>query len=141
MPAPLKVMHLVRSLDVGGLENVVVDLINGMARQGVECHVGCLNHAGVWIQRISPAGLWEGHLGRQGRCAVIRSLRAYLRRHRIEILNSHNIQPHFYGAGATLGISAFMAPRGMVVAKPAAFPGHGRHHRRLARCRGGRGAE
>jgi glycosyltransferase involved in cell wall biosynthesis len=101
----MKVMHLVRSLEMGGLEQVVIDLVNGMSRQGIECHVGCLNHGGAWINRAVCAGVWEGHLDERKPWPVVRDLRNYLDDHDITLVNSHNIQPHFFGVFATAGSS------------------------------------
>jgi len=101
----MKVMHLVRSLDMGGLEQVVVDLVNGMTRRGIECHIGCLNRAGIWINRVTCAGIWEGCLNERNPWRVVGDLRNYLQRHGIELVNSHNVQPHFFGVFSTAGSS------------------------------------
>lgn len=112
----MKILHLVRALEMGGLEQVVIDLVNGMSRLGIECHLGCLNQGGPWLNRVLCAGVWEGHLDEQKPWRVVRTLRDYLDRHQIQLVNSHNIQPHFYGVFATAG-----SPRHLVHTK------HGRN--------------
>ena len=44
----MKVLHIVRALDVGGLERVVLDLVEGCKAHGVESYIVCLHDAGTW---------------------------------------------------------------------------------------------
>jgi glycosyltransferase involved in cell wall biosynthesis len=96
----VKVLHLLRALRVGGLEEVVVNLVNGLSERGVECHVGCLVEEGPWRSRVRDQGLWVGRLEEQGRLRCVFSLASYLRRNRIELLHTHNSQAHLFGVAA-----------------------------------------
>jgi sugar transferase (PEP-CTERM/EpsH1 system associated) len=98
----MRVLHLLRALRVGGLENVVVNLVNGLAREGVQCHLGCLIEPGEWMGRVSPAGVWVGSLEQVGKLRAIASLCRYVRRESIGLLHSHNSQAHIIGTAASL---------------------------------------
>ena len=49
---PIRVMHVVQSLEVGGLENGVVNLLNQLSDQRFKHVVCCLTHAGRLAERI-----------------------------------------------------------------------------------------
>jgi len=97
----MRVLQLVIGLDVGGLEDVVVNLINHLARRGVACHLGCLAGRGVWGSRCAPQGVWEGNLPARRKCAALWSLCAYLRRNGIGLINCHNRQAFLYAVAAS----------------------------------------
>lgn len=96
----LRVLHLLRALRVGGLEDVVVNLVNGMESRGLACHVGCLLEKGPWMERVRPQGVWVGNLEQVGPTRAVWSLAGYLRRNRIEVLHTHNSQAHLLGVAA-----------------------------------------
>ena len=52
MVKPIRVMHVVQSLDVGGLENGVVNLLNRLSDHRFKHVVCCLTHAGRLAERI-----------------------------------------------------------------------------------------
>jgi glycosyltransferase involved in cell wall biosynthesis len=98
----LRVLHLVRSLEVGGLEQVVVTLTRGLAAHGFTSHLGCLFHPGALAERAEVQGTWVGDRGRKRWHTVLRGLCAYVRRERIGLIHSHNSHAHKYGAAASL---------------------------------------
>lgn len=100
------VLHLIQSLDVGGLEQVVVDLVNGTNQtdQG-SCHLGCLSHPGSRFDAATPAGTWLGSESVNYRfcnLGILRSLIRYLRQENIQIIHSHNPVPHRYAVLSSL---------------------------------------
>ena len=100
-----RVLQLVYSLDVGGLEQVVVDLCNGLAAAGVECHVGCLSHPGLKFSQAQVAGAWIGNERPQKRPLDVRTLwklLRYVKTKQINLIHSHNPQAHYYGAAVSL---------------------------------------
>lgn len=50
----IKVFHVINSLAVGGMENVLVSLINGMDRDSFDHEVCCISAAGPMQQRLRP---------------------------------------------------------------------------------------
>ncbi|MCP4247760.1 MAG: glycosyltransferase [bacterium] len=51
----MRVLHLLHSLRRGGLERVVVEVANGLARRGLVQGVCCLHQAGPLIDALDPA--------------------------------------------------------------------------------------
>lgn len=106
MNDPVRVLHLVRSMRVGGLENVVLNLCRGLAGHGIESHVGCLIEEGEWAERADASGRWVGGLQQAGRLhsvlafQTLVSLCVYIKRNAISIVHTHNSHPHKYGVGA-----------------------------------------
>ena len=95
-------MHVVRSLEVGGLEDVVVNLINGSVRLGVESCVAHLIERGPLTARLWSAGTWEGHAESHSWLTALLSLIAMIRRNCVTLIHSHNPQPHLAAVVASL---------------------------------------
>ncbi len=98
------VLHVVNSLDPGGMENGIVNLARGLEPRGFEIHVACLERRGVFADRLpvpsrvvvlgkrngfSPAAVWR--LGRS------------LARLQPDIVHSHNLGALIYSGLATFG--------------------------------------
>ena len=98
----MRILHLVRSIGVGGLERMVLGLTDGLAKRGIDCHLGCLMEPGCWADRATVSGTWVGELGNRGRPAVILDLLRYVRKHGVDLIHSHNPEPHLMGCGAAL---------------------------------------
>ena len=103
--APIRVLHVLLSLEPGGLENGVVNVINRLDRTRFESSVCCLKHAGEFARRIEDPRVaihelhWRG--GNDPRLAL--RLAGLLRRTRPHIIHTRNAEPFFYGfAGAKL---------------------------------------
>ena len=102
---PIRVLHVLLSLEPGGLENGVVNVINRLDRGRFESSVCCLKRAGEFARRIDDPRVlihemdWRG--GNDPRLAL--RLAALLRRTRPHIVHTRNAEPFFYGfAGAKL---------------------------------------
>lgn len=103
--APIRVLHVLLSLEPGGLENGVVNVINRLDRDRFASSVCCLKHAGEFARRIEDPRVdihelhWRG--GNDPRLAL--RLAGLLRRTRPDIVHTRNAEPFFYGfAGAKL---------------------------------------
>ena len=105
-PAPrIRVLHLLISLEPGGLENGVVNVINRLDRTRFESSVCCLKRAGEFARRIEDPAVVVHELGWRGgndpRLAW--RLASLLRRTRPHVVHTRNAEPFFYGfAGAKL---------------------------------------
>jgi len=102
---PIRVLHVLLSLEPGGLENGVVNVINRLDRDRFVSSVCCLKHAGEFARRIEDPRVaihelhWRG--GNDPRLAL--RLARLLRRTRPDIVHTRNAEPFFYGfAGAKL---------------------------------------
>lgn len=97
---PSRVVHLVRSLDQGGLERVVLDLAKTIDTRLFEPHVACLGEPGAL------AGLFEAHsvpvhsLRASNRVSALLRLIRLLDRLDAHIVHTHNPVPHAVGAVA-----------------------------------------
>ena len=101
----IRILHVLLSLEPGGLENGVVNVINRLDRKRFESSVCCLKHAGEFARRIDDPHVaihelhWRG--GNDPRLAL--RLAGLLRRTRPHIVHTRNAEPFFYGfAGAKL---------------------------------------
>ena len=119
----IRILQLVRSLDVGGLETVVAGLMDQLGAPDYECYLGCLIEEGRWGESVNARGRWIGHLEDKGRLSTILSLRRYLKREKIDVIHSHNPMPHFYGALASVltGIPLIHTKHGVNYPKDRAF--------------------
>ena len=102
---PIRVLHVLLSLEPGGLENGVVNVINRLDPARFESSVCCLKRAGEFARRIEDPRVvvhemdWRG--GNDPRLAL--RLAALLRRTRPHVVHTRNAEPFFYGfAGAKL---------------------------------------
>jgi len=102
--ARLNVVHLVLSLNVGGLEKVVYDLVRRADDSRLAVRVVCLGPIGEWGPKFEALGvpveslnvLDQGTWGRT--LAVARRLRQL----QPDVLHTHNPAPHLVGALASL---------------------------------------
>lgn len=103
---PISVLHVVLSLEPGGMENGVVNLANGLAREEFLLRVCCLIRPGAFAVRLSqkdgvvsldkkPGFSWE----------AVQKLRAHFRESRPDIIHTHNLGTLIYTVLALRGNS------------------------------------
>jgi glycosyltransferase involved in cell wall biosynthesis len=97
----VKILHLVDSLEPGGMENGVVNLIRGLSPE-FESHVACLTRRGAFAERV-PAPEHVFALGKTGGFSplVVWRLFRNLVRLRPAVLHTHNLGPLIYAGLAT----------------------------------------
>ncbi|MDW8308672.1 MAG: glycosyltransferase [Verrucomicrobiales bacterium] len=101
-PPSLRVLHVVLSLEPGGMENGVVNLTNALADRGFETHVCCLVRAGDfaarlrWPDRVHVLGKPPGFSWR-----AVLGLARLLTRLRPDVVHTHNLGPLIYAGLAT----------------------------------------
>ena len=104
----VRILHIVESLDVGGLERVVLALSDWQRRQGHEVRIGCLFHRGRLADSALQAGIPVFECGKQSGLdlTAVRRLRRELVRFRPDVLHSHNAAAQYYStfASAFLGV-------------------------------------
>jgi sugar transferase (PEP-CTERM/EpsH1 system associated) len=103
--SPIRILHVLLSLEPGGLENGVVNVVNRLDPTRFESSVCCLKRAGEFARRIEDPRVvvhemdWRG--GNDPRLAL--RLATLLRRTRPHVVHTRNAEPFFYGfAGAKL---------------------------------------
>lgn len=97
-PPPLRVVHVVTSLAIGGLEKVVLDLVRYRTRDVFGARVICLDASGTLQQGFAELGVPVESIGTTGSVpARILKLARRLRQLRPHVLHTHNPQAHLHG--------------------------------------------
>jgi glycosyltransferase involved in cell wall biosynthesis len=100
----VRVLHVVFSLDAGGMENGVVNVSRALDPRGFEFHACCLARGGKFAERlphperVRVLGKAEGFSPR-----TIRSLAACIRSVAPDVIHTHNFGPLIYTALAAPG--------------------------------------
>ena len=106
---PLHICHIVLSLEPGGLENGVVNVVNGLDPVEFRSSVCCLQRAGEFANRMRPGVAIASMDLRPGNdpWMPLRVARL-LRRWGVDIVHTRNAEPFFYGflAGRLAGVPA-----------------------------------
>ena len=92
----LKVLHLIPSLAVGGMERLVCDLVT--ARDKTTTSIVCLNTLGLLGEQIShQVDVKVLHLS-GGIFSGIVNVYKELKKQKPQVVHCHNLQAHFYGS-------------------------------------------
>jgi glycosyltransferase involved in cell wall biosynthesis len=104
--ARLSIVHVVESLDIGGLEHMVVALSAAQIQAGHLVRIVCLWFEGPLAARAREAGVTvaccDKQLGLDARAAW--KLRAHIKDARPDVLHTHNAMSHYYAVAATAGL-------------------------------------
>ena len=98
----MKIMHLVLSMDVGGLERVVLSLVGQALAMGHDVSVLCLERPGDLSESVEALAvkLWCVDKPAGLRLATIGRIEKVLRQVRPEVVHTHQIGALFYGGPA-----------------------------------------
>jgi glycosyltransferase involved in cell wall biosynthesis len=101
---PLRILHVVDSLERGGLERVVTDLALVQRRSDCEVEVFSIKEPGGFATELEAAGIrvLRGDKRRGADFATLRRLRRALVGR--DIVHGHNFMPAYYAAAASLGL-------------------------------------
>src|SRR5208283_961192 len=102
MKKPIHIIHLLPSLDIGGMENGVVNLVNTIDLTQFSTSICCLNFAGAMADRISPGRARIVTLGQKsGRSYTLPlKMMALFSRLKADIIHTHNYYSGIYGIPA-----------------------------------------
>ena len=102
----MKITHFVENLERGGLERVVINLVQAQREAGHECQVVCLFQKGTLAQELIDVGVevtvCDKQRGPDVR-ALLRARRA-IARSGCDVLHSHNDVAHYYAVAASVGL-------------------------------------
>ncbi|WP_290902371.1 glycosyltransferase [Aquabacterium sp.] len=103
---PLRIVHVVDSLEVGGLERVTVDLAQAQAALGHDVRVFSIAATEGLKKELLDAGIpvTEGHKRRSLDWHTLSLLRACVRGAAADVVHAHNFVPNYHAALATLGL-------------------------------------
>jgi sugar transferase (PEP-CTERM/EpsH1 system associated) len=102
MEPRIHICHVLLSLRPGGLENGVVNVVNGLDRTGFVSSVCCLQEKGVFAERITDERCEILHFGLQPGIdfSLPGRLAREFKRLRADIIHTRNAESFFYGAAA-----------------------------------------
>ena len=101
---PLKLMHVVDSLEMGGLERVMTDLAIAQKEAGHTVTVFSINDTQGFLPVLEAAGVPVviGHKKGSLDLKVLRAVRGLAAG--MDVIHSHNFVPNYYSAAAMLGM-------------------------------------
>jgi len=100
----VKILHVVNSLEAGGMENGIVNVARTLEPRGFEIHVACLSGRGAFASRLpAPERVVVLGKGRGFSPGAVWRLTRHLSVLRPDIVHSHNLGALIYSALATLG--------------------------------------
>ena len=101
----MDIVHVVETLDVGGLERMVIDLASRQKACGHRVRIACLFSEGSLATVARSAGVEvEAIAKRTGADAgALRRLRRNLVTRQTQVLHTHNASAHYHGVLASLG--------------------------------------
>jgi glycosyltransferase involved in cell wall biosynthesis len=134
----IKILHVVLSLEPGGMENGLVNVASRLNRDEFEVHVCCLERGGDFIQRLPDPGnvsILEKPPGFSFRTVV--ELAKVISRIKPNLVHSHNLGPLIYSGLATgVGLSRPILQGEHGLPEPQRQPKHLRQRRFFYRgCR------
>lgn len=97
--APLRIVQVVETLEVGGLERLAVDLAAAQKRAGHSPAIFCVCHPGALAAQAEAAGVpvFAFHKKPGFTWSNIRAMAAELKRLRADVVHTHNSVIHHYG--------------------------------------------
>ncbi len=108
---PLRVLHVTFNMGIGGTEQVIRQLIQGMVPDGVESEILCIDgQVGPIGEALQQSGVPVHKLARQQGFdwSLVAGIRKRLREGRFDVVHCHQYTPWIYGWLAALKTSAKM---------------------------------
>ncbi|MBV5329487.1 MAG: glycosyltransferase [Chlorobium sp.] len=105
----IRILQVVQSLDFGGLERVVINIVRNLDPSLFQCDVLCLRQAGRFADELQSAGhlVHSFGIGRGKAFAVPRKLASFIHDGGYDIVQTHDTTPLLYTAIAKLYYSNF----------------------------------
>ena len=103
-----RVVHVVLSLEIGGLEVLVLHMARAAMMRGETASIVCLDRGGPLVERARNEGIDVHVLARKGSILdrdALTELRSILIKGNANIVHTHNIEAMFYGGLASRGLS------------------------------------
>lgn len=102
----MNITHFVENLNRGGLERMVLELVQLQHKQGHRCQVVCFYDAGTLAHELNGSGIPVHTCGKRDGVdlrALLRARRA-IGAHATEVLHTHNVVAHYQAILATRGL-------------------------------------
>ncbi len=106
MTAMAPLVHVVETLERGGLERMVIDLARAQHAAGRAVQVACLYRHGALAAELEEAGIPVTSCDKRGGLdiAALRRLRAVLASARGGVVHTHNANAHYHAVLAAIGL-------------------------------------
>jgi glycosyltransferase involved in cell wall biosynthesis len=102
MQRRLKILHVVISLEPGGMENGVVNVWRGLDPQQFEIHAACLERGGAFVERLpEPQNTYILNKQPGFSLATVFALAKVISKIKPDVVHTHNLGPLIYAALAT----------------------------------------
>ncbi len=105
---PIRILHLLASLPVGGAEDLVTGIVQGLNPERFTCAVACIGPPGPVGRELQARGYLAASLGLEIRRTpswrLVAAVRRLLKEWRPDILHTHLYHPSLYGRLAALGL-------------------------------------
>jgi glycosyltransferase involved in cell wall biosynthesis len=91
---------------IGGTEQVIRNIVESIDGSRFESHIFCIEQPlGPWGEELKAAGFKIASVNRQPGfdLSLIKAIRAYIKRERIDVVHCHQYTPYIYGVLAALG--------------------------------------
>jgi len=104
--SPLRILHLVESLEVGGTETQAVQTAVHQAAAGHRITVGCLRSKGPLLKVLEEAGIPVMEFRKKRKLLSLEGIRQllrltlFLRNHRFEVIHCHDLMSNLLGVPA-----------------------------------------
>src|SRR6266496_2359967 len=106
MKRPLKILHVVFSLEPGGMENGIVNLTRGLPPE-FEAHFCCLERPGAFVERLpNPERVYVLNKAKGFHFSASIQLAKLIKKIKPDLIHSHNLGPLIYS-----GLSKIFASR------------------------------
>jgi len=105
----IRILHVTFSMDFGGTEQVIAQLVRGLPQTEFDSLVACIDgNIGPMADGMREQGIPVIGLGRKPGLdrSLVRRLRDLVRREHIDVLHGHQYTPWFYAWLAALGTGA-----------------------------------
>ena len=114
---PKKILHLTFDMNIGGTEQVIYHLCNGLNADLFTCHIACLDgYIGPLGKKLQAENFAVTCFNRKAGLdfKLIKELRTYLKNHKIDIVHCHQYTPYIYGlfAATLLNIEVIFTEHG-----------------------------
>ncbi|MET3650923.1 GT4 family glycosyltransferase PelF [Dyella japonica] len=102
----MNITHVVENLNRGGLERMVLDLVQLQQQQGHQCQVVCLYETGALAHELDAAGIpvVACNKGRGFDLRALARARWAIDRHDTDVLHTHNAVAHYQAVLASCGL-------------------------------------
>ncbi len=100
----MKILHVVETLHVGGLERVVIDLAKEQIIRGAQCGIVCLFEKGALANEIEAEGIPVQTCSKNSGLdmAAIKRLARFIQDFQADVVHTHNVTCNYYAAMALM---------------------------------------